>query len=92
MPPAAASPWATIALIMSDRQVILQALEQIRRRLRLTRALHDITLILGMAAVALLLWRVPYVFSGRAPIVAAAVLVAVLLWVSGAVLLVRGRM
>ncbi|HYL18607.1 MAG TPA: hypothetical protein VEV20_07990 [Burkholderiales bacterium] len=77
---------------MSDRQVILQTLEQIRRRLRLTRALHDITLILGMAAVALLLWRVPYVFSGRAPIVAAAVLAALLLWVSGAVLLVRGRM
>ena len=92
MSPAAASPWATIAVIMSDRQVILQALELIRRRLRVTRALHDVTLILGMVAVALLLWRVPYVFASQPAVLAAAVLAAVLLWVSGAVLLVRRGM
>jgi hypothetical protein len=77
---------------MSDREVILRALEQIRRRLRLTRALHDAATVLGMVAVALLLSRVPYVFAGRAPVVAVAVLAAVLLWVAGLFLLVRSRL
>jgi hypothetical protein len=92
MPPAVASLWATIALIMSDRQVILQALEQIRRRLRLTRALHDIALILGMVAVALLLWRVPHVFASQPAVLAAAVLTALLSWIASAWLLLRSRM
>ena len=77
---------------MSDRQAILRALEQIRRRLRLTRALHDIALILGMVAIALLLWRVPHVFAGQPAVLAAAVLAALLSWIVGAWLLVRGRM
>jgi hypothetical protein len=74
---------------MSDREVILRALQQIRHRLRLTRTLHDIATVLGMVAVGLLLWRVPYVFAGRPPVVAGAVLAALLLWVAGLFLLVR---
>jgi hypothetical protein len=77
---------------MSDQEVILRALQQIRRRLRLTRTLHDTATVLGMGAVGLLLWRVPYVFAGRPPAVAAAVLAALLLWVAALVLLVRSRL
>ena len=68
---------------MSNREVILQALERVRRRLELGRALHDAATVLGIVAVGLLLWRVLHIFAGSAPAVAAAVLAALLLWVGG---------
>jgi hypothetical protein len=74
---------------MSDQEVILRALELVRRRLQLTRALHEAATVFGMVAVALLLWRVLHIFAGYAPVVAAAVLVALLLWVTGLLLLAR---
>lgn len=78
---------------MSDQEVILRALGQVRRRLRLSRALHDAAIVFGMLAVALLPWRVLQIFAGRAPvIVAASILVALLLWAAGLFLLVRGRL
>lgn len=84
--------WATIAAIMSNREVILRALERVRRRLRLGRALHDAATALGMLAVGLMLWRVLNMFAGSAPIVAAAVLAALLLWAGGLFLLARNRL
>jgi hypothetical protein len=78
---------------MSDQEVILRALRQVRRRLRLSRALHAAATALGMLAVALLLWRVLQIFAGRAPaIVAAATLFALLLWAACLFLLVRRRL
>ncbi|HTS55140.1 MAG TPA: hypothetical protein VMH26_17855 [Burkholderiales bacterium] len=75
---------------MSDQEVILRALELVRRRLRLTRALHDGATVWAMIVVAVLLWRVLHLFAGRAPaVVAVAVLAALLLWVAGLFLLAR---
>lgn len=84
--------WATIASIMSDQEVILRALELVRRRLRLARALRDAAIVSGMVAVLLVLWRVLYLFPGRAPLLAAAVLAALLLLVAGVLLLVRSAL
>ena len=77
---------------MSDQEVILRALELVRRRLRLARALRDATIVAGMVAVPLLLWRVLYLFPGRAALLAAAVLTALLLWVAGLLLLARSAL
>ncbi len=77
---------------MSNREVILQALERVRRRLELGRTLHDAALVLGMLAAGLLLWRVPLVFSGSAPAYAAAILAALLLWGGGLFLLACRRL
>ena len=77
---------------MSNREVILWALERVRRRLELGPALRDAATALGMVAVALLLWRVLHLFAANAPAVAAAVLAALLLWVGGLVALALGRL
>ena len=77
---------------MSDQEVILRALELVRRRLRLARALRDAAIASGMVAVPLVLWRVLYLFPGRAALVAAAVLAAVLLLVAGLLLLLRSAL
>ena len=42
---------------MSDQEVILRALARVRGRLRLRCAVQDLAAVLGMIAVALLLWR-----------------------------------
>jgi hypothetical protein len=77
--------------MLSDHEVILRALRRVRRRLRLRRALRDATSVLGMLAAALLLWRVLQIFAGAPAIVALAILVALLFWVTGLFLLVRGH-
>ena len=77
---------------MSDQEVILRALELVRRRLRLSRALRDAAIVSGMVAVLLVLWRVLYLFPGRAALAAAAVLAALLLLVAGLLLLVRSAL
>jgi len=77
---------------MSDQEVILRALELVRRRLRLARALRDAAIVSGIVAMLLVLWRVLYLFPGRAPLVAAAVLAALLLLVAGLLLLVRSAL
>jgi hypothetical protein len=77
---------------MSNREVILQALERVRRRLELGRALRDAATVLGIVAVGLLLWRVLHIFAANAPAVAAGVLAALLLWVGGLFALARGRL
>ena len=48
---------------MSDRETILLALEQIRRRLRFSRALHDATTVFGMVAV----YRQPDFIQAQTP-------------------------
>jgi hypothetical protein len=78
--------------MMSNREVILQALERVRRRLELGRALRDAATVLGIVAVALLLLRVLHLFAANAPALAAAVLAALLLWVGGLFALARGRL
>ena len=77
---------------MSDQEVILRALELVRRRLRLARALRDAVIVSGMIAALLVLWRMLYLFPGRAPLVAVAVLAALLLLVAGLLLLVRSAL
>jgi hypothetical protein len=77
---------------MSNREVIAQALERVRRRLELCRARHDAAGVLGIVAVGLLLWRVLHIFAGVAPAVAAAVLAALLLWVVALFFLARRRL
>jgi hypothetical protein len=77
---------------MTDQEVILQALERIRRRLELDRARHDAVAVLGMVAVGLLLWRILHFFGSSAPAVAGAVLATLLLWVGALVLLARRRL
>jgi hypothetical protein len=75
---------------MSDQEVILRALELVRRRVWLARALHAAAIVLGMVVVALLLWRVLHIFAARAPAVAAAAaLAALLLWAGSLFLLAR---
>lgn len=62
---------------MSDQEVILRALGRVRGRLRLRRAVQDLVLMLGMIAVALLLWRALRLAGDAAPaITAAAILLA----------------
>ncbi|PWT72085.1 MAG: hypothetical protein C5B46_07260 [Proteobacteria bacterium] len=76
---------------MSDREVILQALAEVQRRFRLNRVLHQLAILLQMAALGLLLWRLLHVLGDRAaPASALAVLVAVLVWVASGALLLRG--
>ena len=77
---------------MSNREVIVQALERVRRRLKLGRALHDVALVLGIVAVGLLLWRVLHIYAGSAAVAAAAVLAALVFWVGGLFLLARRRL
>ena len=77
---------------MSNQEVIAQALERIRRRLELCRARYDAVAVLGMVAVGLSLWRILEIFAGFAPVVAGAVLSALLLWVVGLVFLARERL
>jgi len=77
---------------MSDQEVILRALELVRRRLRLSRALRDAAIVSGMVAVLLVLWRVLYLFPGRAVLAATAVLAALLVLVAGLLLLVRSAL
>jgi hypothetical protein len=76
---------------MSDQEIILRALSRVRGRLRLSYAVHDVSVVLCLVAVALLLWRALRVAGDYAPAVtAAAILVALLLWVGGLYLLLRG--
>lgn len=77
---------------MSNREVILQALERVRRHLEFGRALHDAAIVLGIVAVGMLLWRALQLCAGSPPVVAAAVLVALLLWVGGLFVLARRRL
>jgi len=75
---------------MSDQEVILHALAQVRGRLRLRYAVQDLAVMLGMVAVAFLLWRALRLAGDSAPAVtAAAILTALLLWVGGLFLLLR---
>jgi len=77
---------------MSDREVILGALGEVQRRLRLNRTLHESALLLGMVAVGVFVWRALHVLAGRLPAASAAVvLAAILAWVVGAFLLARSR-
>jgi hypothetical protein len=76
---------------MSDQEVILRALARVRGRLRLRCAVQDLAAVLGMIAVALLLWRALRVAGDAAPaLTAAAILIALLLWVAGLAWLLRG--
>lgn len=78
---------------MSDREAILRALREIQRRFRLNRTLHQSAILLGMAALGALLWRLLHVFGGRAPAASALVVLAsLLLWALGAALLLRSRL
>jgi len=78
---------------MSDREVMLRALGEIQRRLRLNRTLHESALLLGMVAVGAFVWRALHVLGGRLPAASAAVvLAAILVWVAGAFLLARRRL
>jgi hypothetical protein len=76
---------------MSDQEVILRALARVRGRLRLGYAVHDVAVVLGIVAVALLLWRALRLAGDSAPAVTAcAILIALLLWIGGLFLLLRG--
>jgi hypothetical protein len=77
---------------MSNREVIAQALERVRRRQVLCRARYDAVVVLGMVAVGLSLWRILQIFAGFAPVVAGAALSALLLWVVGLLFLARERL
>jgi hypothetical protein len=75
---------------MSDREVILQALAEVQRRFRLNRVLHQLAILLEMAALGVLLWRLLHVLGDRAaPATALAALVAVLVWIGCGALLLR---
>jgi hypothetical protein len=77
---------------MSNRKIIVQALERVRRRVEFCHALHDAAAVLGLIAVGLLLWRVLHIFAASAPVVAAAVLTALLLWAGGLLFLAHRRL
>jgi 8-oxo-dGTP pyrophosphatase MutT (NUDIX family) len=76
---------------MSDREIILNALASVRRRLQLTYAVHDGIVVLCLIAVALLLWRGLRMAGDYAPAATAvAILIALLLWIGGLFVLLRG--
>jgi hypothetical protein len=76
---------------MSDREIILSALARVQRRLQLACAVHDGLVVLCLIAVALLLWRALRMAGDYAPAVTAiAILTALLLWIGGLFVLLRG--
>lgn len=77
---------------MSNQKVILELLERVRRRRQVGRALRDARILFAMGVIGLLLWRVIHLSAGCAPVVAAAILAALLLWVGSLAMLVRRRL
>ena len=78
---------------MSDQEIIVRTLAKVRRRLQVSHAVHDAIVLLCLAAVGLLLWRALRWAGDYAPAASAvAVLVALLLWVGGLFVLVRGHL
>jgi len=78
---------------MSDQEIIVRTLTKVRRRLQMSHAVHDAVVMLCLAAVGVLLWRALRVAGDHAPAVsAAAVLVALLLWIGGLFVVLRGRL
>src|SRR4051794_17101275 len=78
---------------MSDQEIIVRTLANVRRRLQVSSAVHDAVVMLCLVAVGLLLWRTLRVVGDHAPAASAvAVLTALLLWVGGLFVLVRGHL
>jgi len=81
------------ARFSSEREAIVGALQRVRRRLRLNRALRDAALLGGLGVLSLLTWRLLRVFGDALPAASAlTILTATLLWVCGLGWLVRNRL